>query len=436
MADRRAAADAGGVRSVAVTNQAGAIPFAPPQITEDDIAAVVEVLRSGWITTGPVSVEFEQEIAAISGVARAKATNSGTAALELALRLLGVGPGDEVVTSAYTYTATVNAIVHTGATPVLADIAAGSFLIDPDSVATLITPRTRAVLAVDIGGLPCDYAELAEVVQDAPTRHLRPRTEVGEALGRIALLADAAHSLGAVLDGVPAASLVDMAGFSFHAVKNLTTAEGGALVWSAALEEAVPHLYRDASVLGMHGQSKDALAKSRAGQWEYDVTTPGYKWNMPDVLAALGLSQLRRYDATLERRHELVRRYDEALAATGLRILRPVHEGARHTSSAHLYMVRLPYHPETRNLVIEKMCEYGIATNVHFKPVPLLGAYHWLGDPEELAPRAMWAYGQELSLPLHLGMTDGDVERVVATLVDVLADVPESVGSIIHQPAT
>lgn len=401
------------------TDISTAIPFAPPEITEEDIAAVVEVLRSGWITTGPVAAQFETEIARCSGVTRAKVTNSGTAALELALRLVGVGPGDEVVTSAYTYTATINAIVHTGAVPVLADTAPGSFLIDPDSVAALITPRTRAVVAVDIGGLPCDMPALAQVVADAPPP--RPTTPVGEALGRIALLVDAAHSLGATLDGAPAASQADLAAFSFHAVKNLTTAEGGALAWSTTLEDLVPGLYRDASVLGMHGQSKDALAKSRAGQWEYDVPVAGYKWNLPDVLAALGLSQLRRYPSTLARRHELARRYDEALA--GLELIRPVHTSARHTSSGHLYMVRLPCTLEARNMIIERMAERGIATNVHFKPIPLLSAYRGLGDPDVIAPRAMASYQQELSLPLHLALTEADVARVAEALTDILCEV-------------
>lgn len=412
-----------------MTSPASPIHFAPPQITEDDIAAVVEVLRSGWITTGPVAGQFEREIAELCGVPRAKVTNSGGAALELALHLLGVGPGDEVITSAYTYTATVNAIVHTGATPVVADVAPGSFLIDPDSVAARITPRTRAVLPVDIGGLSCDMAALRQVVEGAPAP--RPVNALGEALGRIALVADTAHSLGAVLDGAPSAGQVDLAAFSFHAVKNLTTAEGGALVWSAALEQALPGLYAQASVLGMHGQSKDALAKTRAGQWEYDVPVPGFKWNMPDVLAALGLSQLRRYPATLERRHALARQYDEALSGLGL--LLPVHRSARHVSSAHLYMVRLPCGGALRNLVIERMSERGIATNVHFKPVPLLTAYAHLGDVDRVAPRALDAYQHELSLPLHLGMSDDDVARVSQTLGEVLDPLLATGAPVAHR---
>lgn len=409
-----------------------AIPFAPPDITEDDIAAVATVLRSGWITTGPVAAQFEAAIAELSGVPRAKVTNSGTAAMELALRLLGVGPGDEVITSNYTYTATLNAIVHTGATPVLADTAPGSFLIDPDSVAARITPRTKAVIAVDVGGLPCDFAALGDVVRAAPPPELA--TEVAQAVGRIALIADTAHSLGAELDGVPAASLTDFAAFSFHAVKNLTTAEGGALTWSAAIEEAVPDLYRTASVLGMHGQSKDALTKTKAGQWEYDVTVAGFKWNMPDVLAALGLSQLRRYPQTLERRHELARRYDEALA--DLDVIRPVHAGPRHRSSGHLYMVRIPVVAETRNQVIVEMTERAIATNVHFKPVSLLRAYRWLGDPATCTPRAMRAYETELTLPLHLGLRDEDVVRVAESLREVLDRLLARPGAVVKTLGT
>lgn len=398
------------------TTPATSIPFAPPDITEEDIAAVVDVLRSGWVTTGPVAAQFEREIADLCGVARAKVTNSGAAALELALRLVGVGPGDEVITSAYTYAATVNSIVHTGATPVLADTAPGSYLIDPHSVATRITPRTRAVVAVDIGGLPCDMAALRRVVDGAPAP--RATTQVGEALGRIALVADSAHSLGATLDGAPSASQVDLAAFSFHAVKNLTTAEGGALAWSSALDLALPGLHADASVLGMHGQSKDALAKTRAGQWDYDVTVAGFKWNMPDVLAALGLSQLRRYGLTLARRQALVREYDKALGH--LDLVLPVHTGPRHVSSAHLYMVRLPCAGASRDVVIAKMAERGIATNVHFKPVPLLSAYRHLGDPERVAPRALDAYQHELSLPLHLALTGEDLARVARALAEVL----------------
>ncbi|WP_256842687.1 DegT/DnrJ/EryC1/StrS family aminotransferase [Ornithinimicrobium cryptoxanthini] len=393
------------------------IAFAPPSITEEDIEAVVAVLRSGWITTGPVAARFEEELATLCGVPRAKVTNSGSSALELGLRLAGIRPGDEVITSAYTYTATVNAIVHTGATPVLADCIPDSFLIDPESVAARITSRTKAVVAVDIGGVPCDYPALAQVIDAAPVP--RPTSSVFEALGRIALIADTAHSLGAHLDGVPAASLVDMAAFSFHAVKNLTTAEGGALAWSAALQEQVPGLHSAAGILGMHGQSKDALAKTRKGQWEYDVTSPGFKWNMPDILAALGLSQLQRYRETLRRRHELVRRYHEALAS--LDLVLPRHLGSRFVSSGHLYMIRLPGGLEVRNEVIEKLAERGIATNVHFKPIPLLEAYRWLGDPADVAPHALRAYQEELSLPLHVGLEDDDVTLVAEHLGQVLA---------------
>ena len=409
------------------------IPFAPPCLTEEDLEAVVAVLRSGWITTGPVSAEFERAIATISGTPQAKVTNSGSTALEMALRLLGVGPGDEVVTSAYTYTATVNAIVHTGATPVLADVATGSCLVDPDSVAERITPRTRAVISVDIGGLPCDHATLTSVVGSAPAP--APVTPLGEAIGRIALISDAAHSLGAYRDGVPAASLADLTAYSFHAVKNLTTAEGGALTWSHAIDEKLPRLAATAGTLGLHGQTKDALTKTRSGQWEYDVTSPGYKWNMPDVLAALGLSQLRRYAATLQRRHELVRRYDEALA--GLDLQRPVHVGGTHVSAAHLYMVRLQHAGEAaRNQVIERMADRGIATNVHFKPIPLLSAFRDLGDPEVVCPRALDAFREELTLPLHLNLTDEDVALVARSLREVLDEVLGTAQAVqVREPA-
>ncbi|MCK0112768.1 DegT/DnrJ/EryC1/StrS aminotransferase family protein [Ornithinimicrobium sp. F0845] len=392
------------------------IGFATPSITDEDIEAVTAVLRSGWITTGPVAAQFEAELAEVCGVPRGKVTNSCSAALELALRLVGVGTGDEVITSAYTYAATINAIVHTGATPVLADCAPGSFLIDPDSVAALITPRTRAVIAVDVGGLPCDYPALAQALAAAPAP--APTATVGEAIGRIALIADAAHSLGAMLDGVPAASLVDFAALSFHAVKNLTSAEGGALMWSAALQEQVPGIYATASVLGMQGQTKDALTKTLAGQWEYDITCSGYKWNMPDVLAALGLSQLRRYPANVRRRHELARLYDEAL--TGVDVTCPRHVGSRHISSGHLYMVRAEWDEAQRNAVIQELGDRGIATNVHFKPIPLLSAYHWLGDPAVVVPNALRAYQQELSLPLHLALDNEDPALVAHHLADVL----------------
>ncbi|WP_205859367.1 DegT/DnrJ/EryC1/StrS family aminotransferase [Phycicoccus flavus] len=391
-----------------------AVPFSPPDIREEDIRAVVDVLRSGWITSGPVGRTFEGELAAATGADGALLVSSATTALETALRLLGVGPGDEVVTTAYTYSASAAVIAHVGADIRLVDTAPGGFAPRVEDVLAAVTPRTKAVVTVDLGGVLFDHEALAAALAGRPD--FTPAGPVQEALGRVAVVADAAHSLGAVLRGGRSGSLADLTAFSFHAVKNVTTGEGGALLWRAPDGVPADDLRARARLLTMHGQTKDALAKTRLGSWEYDIAELGHKCNLPDVLAALGLSQFRRYEELLERRHAVVARYDRRLDGTGITSL--VHTGPDFRSSAHLYLALLPSSDvAARNAVIEGMATDGIAANVHYKPLPLLSAYRTLGfDPQDV-PNAMDVYGRVVSLPLHTLLTDDDVDRVAASLV-------------------
>lgn len=397
--------------------------FAPPHLLDEDKAAVMAVLDSGWITTGPVAAELETELAAGSATPDAKVLNSGTAALELGLIALGVGPGDEVITSAYTYAATAHAITRRGASPVLVDVSPGTYAIDPEAVRAAITPATRAVLPVDIGGVPCDLTALRGVLEEE-AGSFRPASPLQEALGRVGLLSDAAHSLGAERDGGPAAALADLAAFSFHAVKNLTTAEGGALTWSHEVAAACPDLKRWASTMAVHGQDRDALAKTQQGGWRYDVTMVGQKWNMPDVLAALGRSQLRRYPASVATRHTLVERYERAIAERGLRVRTLAHRGEAFVSSAHLMMVDLDGRgQDARDRVIASLEAAGVPANVHFTPLSELSAYADHGPARERTPHAWRAFTDEISLPLHTQLDDGDVLTVVDALAAALEEV-------------
>lgn len=397
--------------------------FAPPHLLDEDKAAVLAVLDSGWVTTGPVAAELEAGLAALSGTPGAKVLNSGTAALELGLIALGVGPGDEVVTSAYTYAATAHAITRRGATPVLVDVVPGSYAIDPEAVRAALTPATRAVVPVDIGGVPCDLAALRSVLEEE-SGDFRPRSPQQEALGRVGVLADAAHSLGAERDGGPAAALADLTAFSFHAVKNLTTAEGGALTWSHEVASARPDLHRWASTMAVHGQDRDALAKTRQGGWRYDVTMVGQKWNMPDVLAALGLSQLRRYPASIATRHGLVERYEQAIADRGLRVRTLAHRGDSFVSSAHLMMVDLDGRGQAaRDRVIASLEAAGVPANVHFTPLSELSVYADHGPARERTPHAWRAFTDEISLPLHTQLEEDDVVTVADALATALEEV-------------
>lgn len=386
------------------------VSFSPPDITQAEIDEVVDALKSGWITTGPKTKEFERKLAAFTGAERVATFASATAALECALRALGVGPGDEVITSAYTYTASCSVICHVGATPVLCDVAPGTYEMDYDALPSLVTERTRAVIPVDIAGRMVDYDRLFAALDGVRDRW-RPATELQRAFDRVVVLADAAHSLGAAQDGHPSGTVADFTAFSFHAVKNLTTAEGGALAWRAGAFDS-DELYRRFMLMALHGQTKDALSKTRAGAWEYDIAFPGWKCNMTDLQAALGLAQLRRYPALLARRRELVERYEAGLADLGVDVLR--HYGDGNESSGHLMLVRLPGKTSAfRNALIERLAGDGVSANVHYKPLPMLTAYRDLGFDIADFPNARAQFENEVTLPLHTLLSDDDVDYVV-----------------------
>lgn len=386
------------------------ISFSPPDISEREIAGVAEAMRSGWITTGPKTKQFEREIAARCGTARAVALNSATAGLELVLRLLGVGAGDEVITSAYTYTASASVIDHVGARIVLCDAGPDGFEMDYDRLEALITPRTKVVIPVDIGGKPCDYGRIFAAVE-ARRALFRAATPLQECFGRVVVLADAAHSFGASYRGARTGAVADFTSFSFHAVKNLTTAEGGAVTWRSREGLSDDELYRSFMLYSLHGQSKDALSKTRAGAWEYDVECLGYKYNMTDIAAAIGLAQLERYPDMLRRREELVRRYDEAFGA-GFSHIDHFAEGRK--SSFHLYLLRVDgYEEAERNALVERLAEDGIAVNVHYKPLPMFTAYRKLGFDIADFPQAYALYRNELTLPLHTLLGDEDVAYII-----------------------
>ena len=388
------------------------ISFSPPDITQAELDEVADALKSGWITTGPKTKEFEREIARFTQADRAATFASATAALECALRALGIGPGDEVITSAYTYTASCSVICHVGATPVLCDVAPGSYEMDYDALDGLVTERTRAIIPVDIAGRMVDYDRLFTAL-DAARDRWTPATELQRAFNRVIVVADAAHSFGATYQGQPSGSVADFTAFSFHAVKNLTTAEGGALAWRAGAFDS-DELYRQFMLQSLHGQTKDALAKNRAGAWEYDIAFPGWKCNMTDIQAGLGLAQLRRYPASLARRRAIVERYEHALADRDVELLQ--HYGDGFASSGHLMLVRLTGKSQTfRNALIERMADDGVATNVHYKPLPLLSAYRARGVDVADFPDAFAQFENEVTLPLHTLLSDDDVEYVAAS---------------------
>ena len=394
------------------------IPFSPPDITELEIQEVAEALRSGWITTGPRTKELERQVAALCGVNRAVCLNSQTACAEMALRLLGIGPGDEVITTAYTYTATASVICHVGATPVLVDIQKDSLEMDYDRVAALITPKTKAIIPVDLAGIPCDYERILGIIQEKRELFV-PVGAIQTAMGRVAVLADTAHAFGASWQGRPVGSIADFSAFSFHAVKNFTTAEGGALTWRTIEGIDDEEIYHQLQLLSLHGQSKDALAKSKLGAWEYDILGPWYKCNMTDVAAAMGLAQMKRYGQMLKRRQELIERYDAALRPLGVQTLS--HYTADYRSSGHLYLTRIPgITPQRRNEIIIKMAEMGVSCNVHYKPLPMLTAYRNMGFDIADFPNAYDFFANEITLPLHTNLTDEQVDYVIACLTEVL----------------
>lgn len=395
------------------------VPFSPPDISETEIQGVVEALKSGWITTGPRTKEFERRIAEFCGTNKAVCLNSATACEESILRLLGIGEGDEVITSAYTYTASASPIAHVGAKIVLVDTAKDSFEMDYEKLEEAITEKTKVIVPVDLGGVICDYDRIFEIVE-RKKELFHPENEIQKAIGRIAVVADAAHAFGAKkkLGGEwkMCGSIADFTSFSFHAVKNLTTAEGGALTWKEIPGIDDEWIYKQFMLLSLHGQSKDALAKTKLGAWEYDILSPAYKCNMTDIMAAIGLAQMDRYEGLLKRREEIIKTYDRALKPLGIQVLD--HYGEDHRSTGHLYLTRIPeINREVANQIIEKMAEYGIATNVHYKPLPLLTAYKNLGFRMEDYPNAYKQFENEITLPLHTLLSDEDVEYVVEKYV-------------------
>ena len=389
------------------------IKFSPPDISEKDIKAVTEALSSGWITTGPKTKLFEKEIAKYCSADGAAALNSATACLEMTLRILGIGPGDEVITSAYTYTASCSVICHVGATPVLVDTAKDSFEMDYEKLRDAITSRTKAIIPVDLGGVMCDYDRIFEVVNSKKSI-FRPNNAIQKSFGRVVVVADGAHSFGASRNGKISGSVADFTSFSFHAVKNLTTAEGGAVTWSSIDGIDSDEIYKNYMLLSLHGQNKDALAKSKAGAWEYDIIYPAYKCNMTDILASLGLSQLSRYDEMLKRRYEITQMYNDGLKSENVQVLSHLTKDSR--SSCHLYITRLlGKDEEFRNKFIQKMSESGIATNVHYKPLPMLTAYKNIGFDIKNFPNAFNMYKNEVTLPLHTLLTNDEVEYILKT---------------------
>ena len=396
------------------------ISFSPPDISELEIAEVIAALRSGWITTGPRTKQLEKKIAEWVGTEKCVCLNSQTACAEMALRIMGIGPGDEVITSAYTYTASASVIAHVGAKIVLVDTQAESLEMDYDALKEAITEKTKAIIPVDLAGIPCDYDRIFEIVEAKKTI-FKPSNEMQSALGRVAVMADTAHAFGAKRQGKMIGSVADFSSFSFHAVKNLTTAEGGALTWRTVPGISDEEIYKKLQLLSLHGQSKDALAKTKLGAWEYDIVGTYYKCNMTDVAAAIGLKQFERYPDMLKRRKEIIKTYDAAIRPLGVETLE--HYTDEWESSGHLYLTRVPdITEEQRNEIIIKMAERGVACNVHYKPLPMHTAYKNLGFDIKDYPNAYAHYANEISLPLHTCLTDEDVEYVIQKYLEVLKE--------------
>ena len=396
------------------------IPFSPPDITEAEVQEVAAALLSGWITTGPRTKELERRVAALCGTRYAVCLNSQTACAEMALRLLGIGPGDEVITTAYTYTASASVVCHVGAKLVLIDTQPDALEMDYDAMEAAITERTKAIIAVDLAGIPCDYDRIFAAVERKRSL-FRPEGELQTAMGRIAVLADTAHALGAMRKDRPAGSIADFSAFSFHAVKNLTTGEGGALTWNEIPGIDSEKLYKQLQLLSLHGQSKDALAKVQLGAWDYDIVGTWYKCNMTDIAAAMGLAQMDRYAGMLLRRREVIAAYDAALKPLGVKVLD--HYTDCHTSPGHLYLTRIPgITLEQRNEIIGKMAQRGIACNVHYKPLPMHTAYKNLGFHIGDFPNAYAQFANEITLPLHTRLTDEEVRFVAENFVEILRE--------------
>ncbi|PAE25782.1 DegT/DnrJ/EryC1/StrS family aminotransferase [Bacillus sp. 7894-2] len=386
------------------------IPFSPPDITSAEIDEVISTMKSGWITTGPRTKELEKKIADFVGVKKAVCLNSATAAMELTLRILGIGPGDEVITSAYTYTASASVINHTGAKIVLVDTAPNSYEMDYSKLANAITEKTKAIIPVDIAGKMCDYESIYEIVENKK-EIFKADNQIQSLFNRIIVMTDAAHAFGAEKNGMKCGEVADFSCFSFHAVKNLTTAEGGAVVWRNGIGLDDEWLYKQYMLYSLHGQSKDALAKTQVGAWEYDIVYPAYKYNMTDIMASIGLVQLNRYQALIKRRKEIIEQYDKELLPLGIDTMQ--HFGEHFASSGHLYLMRIPGIDEVqRNKIIVNMAEMGVACNVHYKPLPMFTAYKNLGFDIKDYPNAYFQYANEITLPLHTLLCDEDVRYV------------------------
>lgn len=398
------------------------IPFSPPDVGEEEIKEVVEALKSGWITTGPKTKLFEQKISELCNTEKTVALNSSTAAMEMTLRLLGIGAGDEVITTAYTYTASCSVICHVGATPVLVDIQEDNFEMDYDKLEKAITEKTKAIIPVDLGGVMCDYERIQEVVENKKTL-FKPNNEIQEKLGRVAIVADSSHALGAIRKGKKAGEYADFTCFSFHAVKNLTTAEGGAVTWKKNDNLDSEKIYHRFQILSLHGQTKDALHKNKLGAWEYDILEPAYKCNMTDIMAGIGLAQIKRYPGMLKRRQEIIKKYEEKLKGHQVKTLNHNDTATNSISSGHLFIVRINgIDVETRNEIIVKMAERGIATNVHYKPLPMLTAYKNLGFDIKDYPNSFNFYKGEITLPLYTLLTDEQVEYIIDNFVEILGE--------------
>ena len=392
------------------------IPFSPPDITDEEIAEVVDTLRSGWITTGPKTKLFEKEIAELCGTKKAVCLSSQTACAEMTLRILGIGPGDEVIVPSYTYTASCSVIYHVGATPVMIDCKPNSYEMDYDKVEAAITPKTKVIIPVDLAGVVCDYDRIFEIVENKRSLFTPSENPVQLALGRVIIMSDAAHAFGAQRNGKMCGEIADFTNFSFHAVKNMTTAEGGAATWREIPGVDSNDLYKNYMLMTLHGQTKDALAKDKGTSWEYDVVNTQYKCNMPDVLAAIGLAQLRRYDKMLARRHELIDRYDKAFEGLDIQVLD--HHSENHRSSGHLYFVRfLGKDADFRNRFYDRMREQGVNCNVHFKPLPMMTAYKQKGFDIVDYPYAYNMHKNQLTLPMNSVMTDEEAQYVIDTFL-------------------
>lgn len=395
------------------------IPFSPPDIGEAEIEEVVAALKSGWITTGPKTKELERQVAQFCHTSKAVCLNSATAALELTLHQLGIGPGDEVITCAYTYTASASVVCHVGAKLVLVDCQKNGYQMDYDALEAAITEKTKAVIPVDIAGVICDYDRIFEIVEKKKALFTPSDNKIQQALGRVAVVADAAHAFGARRHGKMCGEIADFTAFSFHAVKNFTTAEGGAVVWRDIDGIDNEEIYKNYMLLSLHGQSKDALAKTQLGAWEYDIVMPGYKCNMTDIMAGIGLAQMRRYPKLLMRRCNIIGQYDAVMENLPVQVIQ--HYGEDFASSGHLYLVRLEGKDEAyRNEFIRKMAELEVATNVHYKPLPMHTAYKKLGFDIKDYPNAYQMYHNEITLPLHTCLSDEEVEYVLDCFAKVL----------------